>query len=80
MLIVTHTDLPSKMLKGLVFVFVALLIGPVHREAMKETLFLNVGGIEAVLEVGGVAQHFSTPLRPAAGPCFSSVVVQISFH
>lgn len=40
-LIVTHTDLPTKMLKGLVFAFVALLTEPAQGNAL-----LAVGGME----------------------------------
>ncbi len=79
MLIVTHTDLPLKMLKGLVFIFVAFINWAGSRSRNEGNAPLAVGGMEAVLEVG-VAQQVSTLPRPAAEPCFSSVVVQISFQ
>lgn len=38
LLIVSHTNLPSKTLEGLVFIFVALLIEPPQGAALKEML------------------------------------------
>lgn len=75
-LIVTHMGRPSKTLKGLVFIFAALLIRQVQGAAMRGNAPLAMGGTG--LSVGGGA--CPTVLDPSSTRCFSSFGLQISFQ